>query len=46
MQKQSLILGLFILLMVLWLGSFVLPQITNLFTDTAKKIQAVQGMKA
>ena len=43
---NSIALAVLLILMVLLFGQTVLPQITNLFTDTGRKIEAVQMMKA
>lgn len=45
MQKQSLILALFVLALVLWLGKTLIPQIANSFAETAKKIRVEQMVK-
>ena len=45
MQKQSLILALFILALALWLGKTLFPQIASLANDTAKKIRIEQVLK-
>jgi hypothetical protein len=42
MQKDSLILALFILAAIICLGATLIPNVINSFSDSSKKIKAVR----
>ena len=43
---DSMVIAILLILVLLVYGKTFIPQLANLFTDTATKIQAVQMMKA